>query len=67
MAGQFGFVLEDVEELPFTPVRGLQRLFDLDEPLATRRTRIVLEEELAAGDELPLLARIAAARERPRP
>lgn len=39
MGGQYGFVLEDVEELPFTPVRGLQRFFELEEPARTRTKR----------------------------
>jgi hypothetical protein len=46
MAQQFGFVLDDVRALPFTPARGLQRLFDLEEPAA--RTRIALLDDATA-------------------
>jgi len=48
MGSQYGYVLDDVVELPFTPARGLQRFFDLDEPQPATRTRVDVVDRLNA-------------------
>lgn len=49
---EYGYVLDGVAELPFLPVRGMQRFFDVEEPPPPTRARIVLLEASGTADEV---------------